>query len=322
MNTTRPIASCTSDLPPDSGTEIRLFPAGSFAAVDGRPGNTDPSTIDHWVMDEAAAGEVIEAFRATPRKLVIDYEHQTAHAEKNGMPAPAAGWITGLEWRPEQGLMAKVQWTDRAAAMIRAGEYQHISPVFLYDQKTGRVRRLLHAGLTNNPALPELGVVTARAITTEIEERPLSYTKIAEALGLPPEADEQTIMNHIAASKKPEPVKATAEAAPEAVRPDPVTTETIRAMQAEIAALKSQAVETELEGLMMQGVQDGRIPKSMEAWARSVGASSIEALKNYLASAQPIVALSGQQTGGREPAGLSGAPALSADELAVCTATG
>lgn len=37
--------------------------------------------------------------------------------------------------------------------MLEAGEYRFISPVFLYDRASRRVRKILRAGLTNNPAL-------------------------------------------------------------------------------------------------------------------------------------------------------------------------
>lgn len=66
---------------------------------------------DTWLMDNAAALACIEAFAAMSRKLKIDYEHQTIHAGTNGQPAPAAGWIQSLEWRPDEGLVAQVEWT-------------------------------------------------------------------------------------------------------------------------------------------------------------------------------------------------------------------
>ncbi|MBF0423791.1 MAG: hypothetical protein HQL73_12460, partial [Magnetococcales bacterium] len=131
------IALCVTDLSASSGTQIRLFPAGSFAAVDGRPGSVTQNKLDHWVMDDAAAQQVMAAFKSAARKRVIDYEHQTVHTEKNGQPAPAAGWITDLTWQPENGLLANVSWTEQAKSMIQAGQYQYISPVFSYDRKTG-----------------------------------------------------------------------------------------------------------------------------------------------------------------------------------------
>ena len=39
--------------------------------------------------------------------LVIDYEHQTLFADKNGAPAPAAGWIKQLINKGKDGYGAK-----------------------------------------------------------------------------------------------------------------------------------------------------------------------------------------------------------------------
>ncbi|MBF0422776.1 MAG: phage protease [Magnetococcales bacterium] len=324
MTTTHPIALCVTDLSANSGTLIRLFPTGSFVAVDGRPGTVSKNKLDHWVMDDAAAQRVIAKFQAQARKLVIDYEHQTVNTVKNGQPAPAAGWITDLEWQPESGLLARVAWTEQAKSMIQAGQYQYISPVFQYDQKTGRVLQLWHAGLTNNPALSGLGEVSARMETTiDDEEKSVSLTNIAKALGLPPEADEKGILDAIQA--RTDQAKATAEVqvvAEVPAQPPSAPMEVLHAMQAEIAALKTQTIQSEVEGLVAKGLQDGRIPTSLEPWARDLGGRDMAALKMFLEKAQPIAALTGQQTGGKEPAGTSGTPALSTDELAVCTATG
>ncbi|MBF0148065.1 MAG: hypothetical protein HQL84_17735 [Magnetococcales bacterium] len=102
------IAACAASLDPDGSHELLLIPAGSFQAIDGRPGTLKGGRIDAWVMNAAAAEKVVAAFNATARHLVIDYEHQTVHAERNGQPAPAAGWIEALMWREGKGLMAQV----------------------------------------------------------------------------------------------------------------------------------------------------------------------------------------------------------------------
>jgi phage I-like protein len=54
-----------------------------------------------------------------------------------------------------------VGWTERASQMIETGEYRYISPVFLYDKKTGAVTRLLHAELINNLALDGIDTIAA-----------------------------------------------------------------------------------------------------------------------------------------------------------------
>ncbi|MBF0182711.1 MAG: hypothetical protein HQM03_22080, partial [Magnetococcales bacterium] len=241
----------------------------------------------------------------------------TVHAERNGQPAPAAGWIEALMWREGKGLMARVTWTDRATAMIRSGEYKYISPTFSFDPKSGRVTQLHHAGLTNNPALPGLGEVAARMgrIHPDSKEKPLSTQKIAQALGLEPDADETAILSAIKARTE---VKTTAPV------PDPAThvpLEAVKEMQAEIAALKSRVVQAEVNAVVTQSLANGRLPKGLESWARSLGASNMVALNAFLDQAQPVAALTAMQTGGKGPEATS-QPTLDATELAVCTALG
>ncbi|MZI89707.1 hypothetical protein F6X50_11465 [Dickeya dianthicola] len=137
---------------------IQLFPAGEFRARDGRP-----AECDCWLMNAEIAQVLIAAAAASKTPFVLDYEHQTLNAAKNGQPAPAAAWFHALEWRDGEGLFAvDVQWTKTAAAMIDADEYRYISPVFSYD-KSGRVRQLLHAALTNTPALDDMEAVILAA---------------------------------------------------------------------------------------------------------------------------------------------------------------
>ncbi|HIQ42954.1 MAG TPA: hypothetical protein EYH47_09430 [Pseudomonas oleovorans] len=95
-------AACTIELQAD-GTAIQLLPAGSFKARDGRPHDV---ATGHWLMNATIASQVMALAGARTTDFVIDYEHQTLNSEKNGKPAPAAGWFKGaeLEWREGQGL--------------------------------------------------------------------------------------------------------------------------------------------------------------------------------------------------------------------------
>jgi phage I-like protein len=149
------LAVLTQDLP-TVAREFRILPAGVFRAKDGRPEN-----LPGWKIDAAIAQRVIAASASTD-ELVIDYEHQTINSEKNGQPAPAAGWFKRMVWRDGAGLFAvDVQWTDKARAMIAAGEYRHISPLFHYNAVTGEMQKIIGLGLTNNPALPGLSNLAA-----------------------------------------------------------------------------------------------------------------------------------------------------------------
>ncbi|WP_244665184.1 phage protease [Candidatus Symbiopectobacterium sp. 'North America'] len=147
-----------------------MFPAGEFRARDGRP-----AECDAWIMTAEVAQALIAAANAQQTPYVIDFEHQTLRAAKNSLPAPAAGWFKTLEWREGDGLFAvDVTWTDSAAKMIAEGAYRFISPVFSYD-KSGRVLQLLHAALTNTPAVDGmdeimLAAASLLAVTSSTQE--------------------------------------------------------------------------------------------------------------------------------------------------------
>lgn len=134
-------AAHSSALPADGSVPewVHLIPAGPFSGRDGR----GPYQLD--------GKSVLEIFAQWGADLSVDYEHQSLNTLDNGQPAPAAGWVKSLELR-DDGIWGRVEWTDRAAAMIAAREYRYLSPVFDYD-RGGVVFRLLNVGLTNNPNL-------------------------------------------------------------------------------------------------------------------------------------------------------------------------
>lgn len=149
------IAACTYSVTPNA--RIQLTPAGQFSAGDGRPHDAP-----YWFIDAALAAKIIAEFATRKNPCVVDYEHQTLLASDNGQPAPAAGWFKALHWQEGVGLFAEVEWTERAAAHIGAGEYKYISPVISYDKKTGAIKKLINAALTNNPAIDGMEEVSAR----------------------------------------------------------------------------------------------------------------------------------------------------------------
>lgn len=142
------------------GAAVRLLPAGRFRASDGRP-----QGVGGWWLDASIAARLVASRARTGADYVIDYEHQTLNAEKNGQPAPAAGWFKALEWREADGLyMRDITWTDKARQMIAAREYRHLSPVFRFDPATGAVVEILGAALTNSPALAGLVDLAAASV--------------------------------------------------------------------------------------------------------------------------------------------------------------
>ena len=140
---------------PDGRVLLQVTPAQDFTPADPRA-QEEPA----WRMNSTIDARVIAAF-STEKPAVIDYEHQTLKAEKNGQPAPAAGWMHALRWIEGKGLHALAELTERAKAQIKAGEYRYFSPVIQYSNKTGEVTRLLMGALTNNPAIHGMAAIKA-----------------------------------------------------------------------------------------------------------------------------------------------------------------
>ena len=170
-------AVCAAEIPEGVPAWIKLMPVGNVEAVDGRK----------WVLDDAGA---VVAASQTGIDLVIDFEHQTDLARDNGRPAPAAGWIKELEARPD-GIWGRVEWTVAAAEHLRKREYRFISPSFLHARKTGVVKRIVRAALTNSPALTQLPALARNRGDDSMNEL---LKKLARKLGLPETADEATVL--------------------------------------------------------------------------------------------------------------------------------
>ena len=317
---------------PAADTEVQLLPAGRFRAADG---SGRPVRVAGWYIDAAIAGRLIAEASARQTKFVIDYEHQTFLAEKNGQPAPAAGWFDGrgLIWREGVGLFAsQVEWTERARTMIAAGEYRYLSPAFAWDDVTGDVQKLVNAGLTNNPGLDGMAAVALSAFFQQSQEDSHvneTLKKLLAALGLPAETDEGAAITAVATLKAsaakvaPLETQVATLSAQTAQAPDParyVPVALLQASQSQLATLSAQVETAERTALIDAGLADGRLTTAAVEWATSLPVAS---LKSFLAVSTPIAALAGMQSSGKDmgkPA--TGVAQLTANELSVCTAMG
>jgi phage I-like protein len=161
---------------------IELFPAGpEIKAVDGRKFRiSNPQTV-------------IDAFKADPNPIPLDYEHATEIRGPEGLAAPAAGWIVELEERGG-AIWARIDWTPAGAEAVKNKEYRYVSPAFF--QKKGEVVELISAGLTNKPALRMTALARAEEqLTMDPEKR----KALCKALGLPETATDEQM---VAASEK------------------------------------------------------------------------------------------------------------------------
>lgn len=333
--------------------EIQLLPAGEFSAVDGRP---DDVPGGKWMLTAELATTIADQVAAAKTDLVIDYEHQTLRSAKNGQPAPASGWFGRVEWRDDGLYAVDVRWTKAAAEMIANEEYRYISPVFAYN-KRGEVTQLLHAALTNTPALDELDEVLLAAAsrlaslstseTTTVDEEYLAdlLTSLRWMLNLPVTSTPEDIKNELqkvidaisqgqgtaAASvgllalltQRDEQIASLSANAYNPEKHSPI--EVVNDLRTQLAQLSQTSSDGEINTLVTAALSDGRLLPSQESWAKDYGRQNLAGLSAYLEKQPRIAALNQQQTStlkAPKPEDKVSVAQLSPEQLAICSLFG
>jgi len=276
----------------NAGGRAQIFPDGVFRAVDGRP-----AKLPGWFVKDHAA--LLAGAAARTNEFVVDYEHQTLNAERNGQPAPAAGWFSGkdLSHIPGEGIFTEVRWTERAKSYIENDEYRYISPVFKFNPSTGEITELLHIALVNTPALDGM----SPAALSYLQGEPRMNEALLELLGLSKDAGEDDVLAALK-EKLAEPKPA----APQTAEPDPkryIEISALKELSDELAALKAKQSADEVAALV--AANHKKLPtQKMRDWA---GKLTVSALKEFLADAPEMPALDGgTQSGGAAPGGSAG----------------
>lgn len=138
------IAAMRCACPAGAPEWIHVLPAGPrITGDDGR---------EFELADaEAVIRASLEGADGKPRKRVVDWEHATILKGRKGEEAPAAGWITEMQSRPD-GIWARVEWTDRGNWSVESKEYIYVSPVVEHAED-GQIARIVSVALTNDPNL-------------------------------------------------------------------------------------------------------------------------------------------------------------------------
>lgn len=313
----------------------QLTPDGLFRSIDGRP-----ESLPGFRMSPEIAERVLARLRARQTPLVVDYEHQTLLSEKNGQPAPAAGWIepASVVYRPGVGLVAPIRWTDRARAFIAAGEYLYLSPVLRTHETTGDVLDLLHVALVNFPAIDGMSSVAvalrarfglssnasggAHASADPSQEDPdvnELLKKLLAALGLPESTTEADALQGVTALKAQADQVAAARSAlgidDKASVPEAITALKAGAKQPDLSGYVPKSMYDELRGqvtALKANSDSAEVDRLIEegladgriagkATADYLRTAGLAALKAHLADAPSVAALKGTQTQGKKP---------------------
>jgi phage I-like protein len=149
------LSALSVDLPVGTPPEwLRLVPAGKFG------GTVDDRTFE--LKDVAA----LAACSSLP--LPVDFDHAIDRGPANGQSGAACGWVEAVQPRPD-GLYGRIAWNDLGLAALSQRHYRYLSPVIAH-QPDGTVTSLRRVALTNNPAVPELQLLSAQ--THPVQTRP------------------------------------------------------------------------------------------------------------------------------------------------------
>lgn len=293
--------------------EAHLLPAGSFRADDGRPADCEA-----WLLTPEIAARVIARMAARTNDTVIDYEHQSLNKEKNGQPAPAAGWFHELEFRADGLWAINVGWVESAKKAIAKKEYRYSSAVFLYDKRTGEVIEIISVALTNTPGLDGLNALAA--LTKYYSTNTLPNTQSGDST-MSKTAEEIAALTASHATLTTSVAALTIERDTLKTNVASLTSER-DTLKAKVEATEKATAEAALTAekakhgeLITAALTDGRLAPAQKAWADK---QSLAALTEYLDASKPILP-AGRQA---ESGGDKGAHGLNETEIAMCTRMG
>lgn len=183
-----------------------------------RAGEYDHTSFGKVNVTQKDLDIAIENFRKSYQngaEIPVDYDHSF---RRNGT-STAAGWFTDL-FRKGGSLFARVKWTDKAAELIRNGEFKYFSPEFTarYKDEFGNDHgfAILAGGLTNRPFLR--GITEVSLSEASVEE------EVAETHG--------AVADDTKSTDEAQPTELTEEVTPEAVAADDGSDETTITMSA------------------------------------------------------------------------------------------
>lgn len=288
-------------------TEIKILPLGVVHSQKG-----------DFIVDDESFELIRKQFRDRKLDLVIDYEHQTLA----DVQAPAGGWIKDL-YKGDDAIIAKVEWTPRAAEYLKNKEYRYLSPVVLVRKRDQKATTIHSVALTNTPAIDGMFALVNSLDIEDISEggQIMDLKEIAKLLGLPETAAEEEIRKAMA-----EAAKAVGQLKElEAEQPgegegagegsEVVANTTILSMlglsadartedvaasimalkaggmdtQAQLLALKQRMAEKDAEEEVQKALKAGKITAAQTEWAKAYALKDMEGFKGFVDKAPVVV---------------------------------
>lgn len=292
-------------------TEIKILPLGRVHSQKG-----------DFNVDEESFELIRKQFKDRKLDLVIDYEHQTL----SDVQAPAGGWIKEL-YKGEDAIIAKVEWTAKAAEYLKNKEYRYLSPVVLVRKRDQKATAIHSVALTNTPAIDGMFALVNSLDIEDISEggNIMDLKELAKALGLPETATEEEIKKAVEdAAKAAERLKEMEGKKPEdkpgeGGKPQEVAevvanstilsmlglkegakTEDVAASimalktgtpdtQAELLALKQRMQERDADEEVQKALKAGKITAAQSGWAKSYALKDMDGFKGFVEKAPVVV---------------------------------
>lgn len=278
------------------------------------------------LFDDKAAEAVMARYRARGLELMADYEHQSLSQPPVVAPASAKRWIPEVR---DGALMASaIQWTERAASMIAAGEYRYWSIACRVDPKTSRVIEVINFGLTNTPAANGLEPLMAASISisgTQPGEEQTMTKSVVVALGLSAELDEAAAiaeavrLNELRRDVLALTSKSNVPEALGVLRAQAQSHEQVVALSARVRELETEQRKAQFDALLTQGENDRQISPAMAQgeWIKQLRdrADGFDQLRAFLATAPRLVQSSAEAPRESEPGAVDGQ--FTAEEIQV-----
>jgi len=267
--------------------EFRLLPMGELA--------NDKRQV---TVDADGLADVLAMFQERGNELSIDYEHQSMTAGERSGPAPAAGWIGGLEIRDDGLWATNVTWTERATELLNAREYRYFSPS-IYTDEAGRVRMIDSPALTNRPASHKLEPLVASQDTEKEIPMPTEnqLAPLLVALNLNQSADADAAVSRITELRQAQTElltltnTQTIDEAKGVLNAWKDSHEKLPTLEAEKATLAAEIDAGKREALIQTALSKGTLSPAQAAedgFARTI---PLETLEKYLETAPKVVNL-------------------------------